>query len=741
MLFVYGIGYGIGKFLDFKVDDKQILLPAILIFLCYLLLQKKKEIRIPFAVVSICLVCVTVWGTYKDIKHFSYWKKFYTYLLQWRFFGPLKEKYVWIVFAVLDLVLFLFYLWLQKMRFGNEIVTIGSLSFLLWQLAWGYEWEKLPVLALLFIILSSGLKTWKKYRLKQEAIDERSTYLLLGLLLLAVAFLPVSKEPVSMQPVLERLITAGEWIEKKLGGVSAAFGERDFNTQIAGFSDSGQSFFGKLRDDTDWEMLMLSGDISTKRVDNYFTGTIKEIYENGNWSADDTESQKGLDGEVYTEREWMLEEHLYYLYQAKIPMVENEKFCSRNMYRFTYEDLRSSTIFYPTNCYLLFPEHEREAFFEEQKRLCFENPKEKGESYQAYGLKINTEQENFLNYLRGEEQEPAEGEDCFSECMEVLHLREAEVDEIMDAGWEPLLLERENRIQEKDLQLPENCDPRIKELADEITKDATNDYDKAVAIRDYLKENYIYNKAVERPPKDTDPVSYFLFESKEGYCTYFASAMTLLCRASGIPARYVEGIYCNYENKIENKYLILGSNSHAWTEVYIENYGFLTFDATPGFDATFTDWKIQEIKHTNGPVTAQNVPQKKEKVREKTPTVVTKEKPWKKRIFVGALILIIIGFCAVFFLLFQKIAYMRMPRRERARISMKRILNQAKKKGMGNEKDETLRQYTKRIADDLKEPDKWKEVVRIYEQVYYGEKEITEEELQKIEHYKWEVKA
>lgn len=739
MLFVFGIGYGIGKLAGWELSWKQLLLPAVFVFCSYLVLQKKKEIRMVAAAVSACVVLVIIFGICKGIAHFSYWEEFYSYLSHWRFLGVLKEKYVWLVLGVLDSILLTALVWIKKLRFGNEVVTAGSLAFLLLQIGMECKWEKIPVLAVLFVILSGTLNTWKKYRLKQERKEEKNAYLLLGIVLFAAALFPVSEEPVSLQPVWDRMMVAGEWMEKQWFGIASGSGERDFNAQIAGFSDSGQTFFGKLREDTDWEMLMLNGDISTRRVENYFTGTIKEIYENGNWMADSTESLNGLNGEIYTEREWVLEEHLYNLYQAKIPMVENEKFCKRNMYRFTYKDLKSRTVFYPVNCYLVRSEQEQEPIFEEQKRLCFEMPEESGESYQAYGLKLNTEQENFLKYIRGEEQEPAWGEDCFSECMKALDLSDPEVNKITDAGWEPLLAERKRQIQEKDLQLPENFDPEMKKLAIEITKDATNDYDKAVAIQNYLKENNIYCKDVAKPPEGMDAVSYFLFESREGYCTHFASAMTLLCRAAGIPARYVEGIYCNYEKKEENKYLILGSDAHAWTEVYIENFGFLTFDATPGYDATYADWEKHERK--GGPVLAQNVMPQKETEKVKPQTAVVREAPLKKRIFMGVWILPVFGCVTLFVLLFLRIKYLCLPKKERARISMKCILKRAGKKGLEIQNDETLRQYTRKIKGELINPKQWEEVVQIYERVYYGEKEITKKELKKIEHYEWKVKT
>ena len=80
-------------------------------------------------------------------------------------------------------------------------------------------------------------------------------------------------------------------------------------------------------------------------------------------------------------------------------------------------------------------------------------------------------------------------------------------------------------------------------------------------------------------PTELDFVTNFLLQTKEGYCTYFASAMTVLCRMVGLPARYVEGYVA--EPDAEGHAVVTGMEGHAWTEVYFSGFGWLTFDATP----------------------------------------------------------------------------------------------------------------------------------------------------------------
>jgi protein-glutamine gamma-glutamyltransferase len=132
------------------------------------------------------------------------------------------------------------------------------------------------------------------------------------------------------------------------------------------------------------------------------------------------------------------------------------------------------------------------------------------------------------------------------------------------------------------LQLPPQVDPRIRALAASITAKQTNDYDKAAEMRRYLIAHYSYTLNLTGPTgKSPDPLAYFLFTSKAGHCEYFATAMTVMLRAVGVPARYVTGFLPGEYNDVGGDYIIRGSDAHAWVEVYFEGYGWITFDPTP----------------------------------------------------------------------------------------------------------------------------------------------------------------
>ena len=129
------------------------------------------------------------------------------------------------------------------------------------------------------------------------------------------------------------------------------------------------------------------------------------------------------------------------------------------------------------------------------------------------------------------------------------------------------------------LQLPV-LDPRIPKLAADVTAFSKNEYDKASAIRSYLISHYSYTLDLSGS-HGTDPLANFLFVRRAGHCEYFASAMTVMLRSIGIPARYVTGFLPGEYNDLGGDYIIRESDAHSWVEVYFPTYGWVTFDPTP----------------------------------------------------------------------------------------------------------------------------------------------------------------
>ncbi len=125
---------------------------------------------------------------------------------------------------------------------------------------------------------------------------------------------------------------------------------------------------------------------------------------------------------------------------------------------------------------------------------------------------------------------------------------------------------------------------RLRRLAKSLTASCRGPLQKATVLRDFLRNNYRYKLDVPPIPEDREVVDYFLFVSKEGYCQHFAQAMTVLARLAGLPARLATGYSPGNYNVLGGYFEVYEYHGHAWAQVYIPPYGWLTFDGSPPGD-------------------------------------------------------------------------------------------------------------------------------------------------------------
>lgn len=133
----------------------------------------------------------------------------------------------------------------------------------------------------------------------------------------------------------------------------------------------------------------------------------------------------------------------------------------------------------------------------------------------------------------------------------------------------------------------EQIPQQVRELALEITKDCTYDWEKAEVLQRYFRENgFVYDLEYDAPD---DSVEYFLFKGKTGTCSDYASAYVLMARAAGLTVRYVEGFVPEIE--YNGDYVVRTSCGHAYPEVYIPNVGYVVYEATlPAGYGTVNDY-------------------------------------------------------------------------------------------------------------------------------------------------------
>ena len=140
------------------------------------------------------------------------------------------------------------------------------------------------------------------------------------------------------------------------------------------------------------------------------------------------------------------------------------------------------------------------------------------------------------------------------------------------------------------LQLPPGLPRRDVDLAEAIVDGHDNEYDQVMAVQSWLQRNTRYDLTIPREPAGVDAVDYFLFGSRRGFCEHIASAMAVLLRAVGIPARVVTGYGPGERNPFTGYYEVRNSDAHAWVEVRYPRLGWIPYDPTFGVPPVPDAW-------------------------------------------------------------------------------------------------------------------------------------------------------
>ncbi len=132
------------------------------------------------------------------------------------------------------------------------------------------------------------------------------------------------------------------------------------------------------------------------------------------------------------------------------------------------------------------------------------------------------------------------------------------------------------------LALPNNVPARVLALARDLTATEPTPYDRARAIETFVRQ-IPYTLDLPSPPSNRDVVDYYLFDLKKGYCDYASSAMVVLARAAGLPARVVVGYTSGNYDEDNGRYIVSEANAHAWAEIYFPTFGWVEFEPTGAF--------------------------------------------------------------------------------------------------------------------------------------------------------------
>ncbi len=236
-------------------------------------------------------------------------------------------------------------------------------------------------------------------------------------------------------------------------------------------------------------------------------------------------------------------------------------------------------------------------------------------------------------------------------------LSAATVEELRQAGSD-----YPDYIKERYLQLPNNITPRTRQLAQDITAGLETPYDQVNAITNWLRNNITYVEEIqETPPPNQEPLDWFLFDLKKGFCNYYSSAEIVLLRSLGIPARwavgYAQGDQVNDETlqsvrEDQLTYIVRQKDAHAWPEVYFPTVGWVEFEPTvsqPDILRMVTG-DLSEFQNGLTPNSPPNEPLQEPELGERVPTAPLQASKqngmnvvyWGAAIIAGVLLLLLV---------------------------------------------------------------------------------------------------
>lgn len=346
----------------------------------------------------------------------------------------------------------------------------------------------------------------------------------------------------------------------------------DFTLKFSGYSNSGKLGGELIATNVDYIQV-----VSTKRkVDSiYLSGNSKNLYTGSSW-----ESQLDIPDSLADYNDSYLDAaELAYAVVRSGSYQNHDTLFLENEYAVKFLDYHSSTLFSAAKTKKINILHPHNANYDTLwDCYLFNRRMKKNTDYHVYFNQPNLGSNEFLE-LANNSSYPYDN--SFHDNPEDMALFFSDYNALpVDGTLDSLLLSRKDMIYDNYLTLPDTLPQRVYALADSLTQNQPSDYEKMRVLETYL-QSLVYTTSPESPSEGQDLVDFFLFESREGYCTYFATALSVMGRCVGIPTRYVQG-YCT---GIPSRYAwtIRSKDAHAWTEAYIDGIGWIPFDATPGY--------------------------------------------------------------------------------------------------------------------------------------------------------------
>lgn len=397
---------------------------------------------------------------------------------------------------------------------------------------------------------------------------------------LALLVIPMNQKPIQWKLVKQCFHKITSTIETLIADINILSNPEkvDFGISFTGYSEDGD-VGGTLTESSD-EALRIT---STTYIGNniYLIGNIRNSFDGTKWNND-------LDMDTfpneYNEYVYDVSETLYAIYRS------GDQFKAKSLYTtnsidITFEDLYTRSLFHPFKTYSVETDKEGDKFSDNLLDMRFNKPKGEGTSYEITYLNLNLGSMYFDELIEQQGQyHYSNEENTYAQEFSRFVIQDPILNKFdLQNNFEQQLHKRAQYIRQNYTQVYEGLPQRVRELAVSVTEGCSTDYEKLVALESYLN-TFTYTTSPKQPSKGTDLIDFLLFNTQEGYCTYYATAFAVMARCLDIPTRYVQG-FCVVTNGQNNRfqYSAYNRDAHAWVEAYIEGIGWIPFEPTPTY--------------------------------------------------------------------------------------------------------------------------------------------------------------
>lgn len=515
----------------YLIKDFDYIYISLIIFVCFILyiifihLSKNKKLILLLIIAAVCteIIYKHVINIQNNIINSSniLFQGISTYSPTY-----FKQYKIFIILFLPPLVFLIIFLYNKGIRSCIEFLNIITMATL-WSIGYSEDIAEIIPVSMFILVLSFGInsgikgyctsikkKTKIHYNLSR-GIKYAAAYALIIAIIASIFPFDIDGKKDNINAAIKQEIvyyTNSKDIDDK------------YDMSMSGYKDSGEKLGGPV---------YLSGETAFRVKSNntyYLRGTVRDYYDGFSWKKSKESFEKSATDEKND--------------NTDISNINgNEKM---TIYP---ENLKTSTMFTPLNTYMVEPQNGK--IFSDNDNVYI-NSRTLNKAYNISFL--------FETSL-GSGSIPEKG----TYMVEYKKGKDSNLNIIYSSSAE---YSNTSNKYKNYLQLPNNIPDRVYDLVHKITKGCTTYAQRAEKIRNYLLDNFIYDTNVSTVPDGAEFVDNFLFsKDKKGYCVYFATAMTVMCRIDGIPARYVEGYKMkDYKDK-SGLYVVTDRDAHAWCEI------------------------------------------------------------------------------------------------------------------------------------------------------------------------------